>query len=136
MKIETFEQLLREKKGQGARAYVPVASGSRQSRVAVSFVPDGKTYYYRGSIYAIAATMGLIPEKNVPVDSTRVVRELVSVGRSVGYTASSDTVRSMLSDRGIDTFDQETWADRLECNPIGSDDYGYELAKYRLEGVK
>jgi len=134
MKIETFEQLLRDKKGAGARAYVPAASGARQARVAVSFVPGGKVYYYRGSIYAIAAHMDLIPGMNVVADSTRVVQELLSTGHAVGYTASSDTVRGMLSDRGINTFDQETWVDGLECEPVGLDYCDYELAKYSLRG--
>ena len=134
MKIEVFEQLLKVKKGNSAAAYVPDSmSGSRQARVAVVFSPGGKVYYYRGTIHAVAQTMKLIPSMDIMSDSKRAALELIGGGSTIAYLASSDTIAYLLQERGIVTFDLDTWTRHLTSEPAGKDEYDYRLHQYTLE---
>ena len=139
MKIEVFEQLLKGKKGNGERAYVPDSrSGSRQARVAVVFSPGGKVYYYRGTIHAIAARLDLIPSIDVVADSKRIVRELLTIGVSIGFQGCTDTVRMMLWKRGVVAQDDSGWSSTgtrvpLVTLPTDRDKFDWEQFEYRLE---
>ena len=139
MKIETFERLLQDRKGNGARAYVPDSrSGSRQARVAVSFTPTGKVYYYRGSIHAVAAHLDLIPSIDVVADSERIVQELLTIGASIGFQGCTDTVRMLLWERGIVVPDDNGWSSAgtrvpLVTLPAERDKFDWAQYEYRLE---
>lgn len=123
MRIEQFQQLLRQKKqNYNIVARVPyTAAGTKRVRaVEVIYSPGGKVYTYKGDIVDIAHRLDLI-EKVDPYDEALRVLDLFKSGqKEVIAHYCHDELRWEIKDMDFD----------INIENIGDDEFGRILYKY------
>lgn len=129
MKIDVFERLLRQVKGNQCVAYVPTQAKEwgdcRRGRVAVSY--GGKVYEYRGTILSVAEKLSLIPNVDHYADVRMVIAGLQSgISNIIAHSEIYDTVRH---EYGI--VDGQ-W---IQSRTAGKDDYDRELSEFYLSPI-
>jgi len=111
MKIEALEKLLKTKDAQ-SKCWID----DKTKKVNIVFNSTSKVYSYRGSIYAIAEKLELIPEVDIAEEAEKVARMLRDGMKEVEAPAglsttirhlNSDLVGITFRDGGKDEFDRE-----------------------------
>ena len=110
MKIEALNQFL-QIENPTAQAWI-----AKDKKVNLIFKANSKVYTYRGSIYAVAEQLGLIPEIDVLDEAEKVAHQLrngatevlapAGLNSTIRYNRS-DLANVAYRDGGLDEYDRE-----------------------------